>query len=262
MDTHWRVLEVLKQNPGSCKTDLCESFGLSKFRLNRALRLIEREMDGIQIVHDNDHRLWIVETNPSLCMGVVWRGGRYGCYCQCSERPAFADNRCYEHSDYETPEMTAFQRELAYAAGVQEPTPFFISQLTISEVEVLLFDLNHIIPITRKEFIKKRRLTAILRSSLAVLKWKESMKRRVFEEWIPDDMWERHRRSSFNPFEVAVKKYFIVLEVNTDATRDEVLQAWKKLARKYHPDTENGDEERMKLINSAKEKIFRIKRWT
>ena len=78
---------------------------------------------------------------------------------------------------------------------------------------------------------------------------------------IPPEFFERHRRSSGNTFDYALKKHFLVLEVASDATRQQVLNAWRRLARRHHPDAAGGDEERMKAINLAKERIFRIKRW-
>ena len=37
--------------------------------------------------------------------------------------------------------------------------------------------------------------------------------------------------------------------------------AWKRLAKRCHPDREGGDEEKMKAVNLAKERIFRLRRW-
>ena len=107
-----------------------------------------------------------------------------------SARPdyAFGDNRCVDHTDYENPEMIAFQRELAYLVGMPKPTAFFVSQLHISEVEKLLAQLTVIIPTTRKDILNKTRTIGMLKAAIAMLKWKEAMRRqRESEEWIPPE---------------------------------------------------------------------------
>jgi len=47
------------------------------------------------------------------------------------------------------------------------------------------------------------------------------------------------------------KDYYKILEVSKDATQDEIKKAYRRLAHKYHPDKENGDEEKFKKINEA-----------
>ena len=55
---------------------------------------------------------------------------------------------------------------------------------------------------------------------------------------------------------VAYKDYYKLLGVERGAGKDEISKAYKKLARKYHPDLNPGDasaEERFKDINEAYE---------
>ncbi|MCX8030368.1 MAG: molecular chaperone DnaJ [Thermodesulfovibrionales bacterium] len=50
------------------------------------------------------------------------------------------------------------------------------------------------------------------------------------------------------------KDYYKILNVNKDATQEEIKKAYRKLARKYHPDLNPGDkaaEEKFKEINEA-----------
>ena len=48
------------------------------------------------------------------------------------------------------------------------------------------------------------------------------------------------------------RNYYDILGVSKDATSDEIKKAYRKLARKYHPDT-GGDEEKFKEVNMAYE---------
>jgi len=129
-------------------------------------------------------------------------------------------------------------------------------------VEELLEALQKIAPMSQRDRVTKRRLLAIILAARAHLRWRDEMRRRRSQyNWIPPEFEERHRRSSVNTYEYSLKKHYLVLEVAETATKEEVLKAWRKMARRFHPDADGGDEEKMKAVNLAKEKIFRIKRW-
>jgi uncharacterized membrane protein len=55
----------------------------------------------------------------------------------------------------------------------------------------------------------------------------------------------------------------ILMGIDSDSSKEDTFRAWKRLERIYHPDTskDDGDEEKMKEINMAKDRIFRIRRW-
>ncbi len=256
-----RMREMILTVPGPSVEELCDKFGLTNYRLNRTLRQIERELSDQVVVRSDRHGVWIVSLDTGYCSAMVWHGRTGGGFRQCTEAPAFDDGKCYDHSCCENPEMTAFRRRLTYLAGPANPSAFLLSQLSLTILEQLTDRLTGIQPWTRSDTDRKSSLTAMLRSALATARWKRMMREREIEQEIPHDIRDRHRRSSVNPFEFSAKKHFVVLEVPTDATREEVLKAWRRLARKYHPDSEGGDEERMKVVNLAKEKIFRLRRW-
>lgn len=48
-----------------------------------------------------------------------------------------------------------------------------------------------------------------------------------------------------------MKDYYKILEVSKTATLKEIKLNYYKLSKKYHPDKENGDDEKFKLINEA-----------
>lgn len=55
------------------------------------------------------------------------------------------------------------------------------------------------------------------------------------------------------------KDYYAILDVSKTATAAEIKQAYRKLARKYHPDMNPGDataEEKFKVLNEANEVLF------
>ena len=57
-------------------------------------------------------------------------------------------------------------------------------------------------------------------------------------------------------WEMATKDYYDILEIKKNATEKEIKQAYRKLARKYHPDVNPGDssaETKFKEINKAYE---------
>ena len=261
MNLQKRLLETILKHPGTSKRKIAGLFNLSSYRLHRVFRHIERELQGHTLVHHEENGVWVVKMDPLRCLGTQWSGAVEGGYCQCPKEPEFPDGRCYEHSECQNPEMVAFKRKLDYVAGPVEPTAFHLGQLTLAIVQDLAETLREITPLTWRDEVEKNNLMRRLEAAVKMLQWKDEMRRRMWGYRVPPELFERHRRSSGNTFEYFLKKYFLVLEVPTDATRQQVLEAWRKLARRYHPDAAGGDEERMKAINLAKEKIFRIKRW-
>jgi hypothetical protein len=255
-------LKTILERPGTSKKGIARRFGLSSYRLHRVLRHIERDLPGRTIVHHDENGVWVVEMDPCRCMGTRWSEAPEEGYIQCSKDPEFPDKRCYEHSECQNPEIVAFKRKLDSLTGPAEPTAFHLSHLTIEIVENLIGTLKKITPLTRRDHVEKNRFSGLLEAALRTLRWKDQMRqRRLRDSRIPPEFFERHRRSSGNTFEYSLKKHFLILEVTSEATREQVLNAWRRLARRHHPDTVGGDEERMKAINLAKEKIFRLKRW-
>jgi hypothetical protein len=255
------VLAIIMDQPGTSRQALCRMFDLSDYRLNRVFRHIERQLSGRTIAHDKVHGVWVVTIDQHRCSGLDWVGAHAGGYVQCSRSREFPDGRCFNHSRYESPEMVAFGRRLAYLAGPAEPTPHALCELPLTVLEELVATLIPIEPMTQQDVTNKARWLTLVKAALANLRWKDLMRRRRMERRIPFEFEARHRMSSGNTYEYSLKKYFVLLEVSIDATREQVLKAWKRLARQYHPDADGGDEERMKAINSAKERIFRVRRW-
>jgi len=48
-----------------------------------------------------------------------------------------------------------------------------------------------------------------------------------------------------------MKDYYAILEIKSSATHDEIKDSFRKLARRWHPDREDGDETKFKEINEA-----------
>jgi hypothetical protein len=254
------ILEIIRTSPGTSKESLRRQFDLSPYRLNRVLRGIQRELSGTVLAHNEEHGVWIVAFDTARCAGMEWMGAGTG-YAQCTLDPEFTDGCCWGHSGCTSLEMTAFERRLCHLAGPADPSAYTIGQLSLLVVEELCESLARISPVTRGEEEKKRTLHGIMQAALAFVKRKEAMRQSRRENWIPPELRDRHRRSSGNLFEFSLKKHFVVLEVLPSATREEVIKAWRKLSRRFHPDAAGGDEERMKLVNIAKDRIFRIKGW-
>lgn len=51
--------------------------------------------------------------------------------------------------------------------------------------------------------------------------------------------------------ETIARDFYRVLGVARAATADDIKQAYRRLARQYHPDGQVGDEEKLKTINAA-----------
>ena len=261
MPLHEQVLQAIVDGPGTSKQQLCHRFDLNNYRLRRVFNKIDEELSGSALVHDNAHGVWIVEMDPEKCAGTIWVGADDGGSVQCPRPQEFGDGRCYRHSGWENPEMIAFERRLQWVAGPCEATAWTLAQLTMAVLEELAETLAEVHPVTLKQVQQKQRFVQMFRSAIAFVRWKNRTAPRMSGSWIPPEFAERLRRSSGNSFAFALKQHFAALEVSSNATREEVVKAWRRLARRYHPDAEGGDEEKMKLINLAKDRIFRIKGW-
>ncbi len=264
MDIEDRILGLILAQPGIPKDVLAKASCLSDYRLNRVFRHINRNLNRCSIVKDPENGFWVVDINPDKCLGYEWFGPNNGGLKQCGQAPAFNDGRCYKHSEVEAPELTAFKRRLAHLLGPCDPTPRHVTQLSLFVVEELFQTLRRVSPITQKDFDERIKLLKVIISSRAWLRWKEQIGKRRTETGAPPEFEHRHRASSVNTFEFSIKKYFAVLEISPDATKEETLRAWKRLARIHHPDARpqtGGDGEKMKDINFAKDRIFRLRRW-
>jgi DnaJ domain len=256
-----KIMEIIEEQPGLRKDALLSKLEISSYKLNRALKLISQDLVGRRLVHKGKHGVWIVDLSPELCSGLTWRGKANGGYAQCSCAPRFPDGRCYHHSQWENLDLVAFCRKLAYLTGPRDPNAHIVSQLSLTAIDELVAQLERVVPRTRSHREEKKKLGGIIAAGRAHALWKDMMRRRRQDDWIPPEYRQRHTASSINPFEYSLKKNFATLGVAADASKDEVLKAWRSLARKYHPDTRGGSEEKMKEVNLAKERIFRIRRW-
>lgn len=261
MNPNDQILEFVLNEPGASIEHLCWVFNLTEYRLKRILRHIEDDLLGKTIVHHHKNGVWIVELDSERCLGIDWIEDDNGGYIQCAREPEFPDMRCWHHSGWENTEMIAFERRLSYLTGPCEPNPYSVSHLSMIEVDELFSTLNPILPATLLQQQQKKKFMSMLLSALAIMRWKDQMRGRRTEQEIPREFADRHRRSSINTFEFSLQRYFQVLELSPDSTKQDVMKAWRRLARRFHPDTMDGDEERMKIINLAKERIFHVRGW-
>jgi hypothetical protein len=255
------VLVVLLQTPGCSEDSLCLRFDLSRYRLHRVFRNIRRSLDSHKALVAEDGRgVWIVELDESRCLGLDWVGSSDG-YVQCTLESEFPDHRCYYHSKYEDLELVAFNRRLAFLLASAEPSVRSLSCLSMIVLEELSDSLSVVVPKTYADSQKKRRLVKELRGALLFRTAKERMKIDSRPNWIPPELWERLNRGPKNLNDFLLKEHFEILELSFEASREEVLNAWRKLARIFHPDVTGDDGDRMKLINKAKERIFQVRKW-
>ncbi|MGO9123235.1 MAG: J domain-containing protein [Desulfomonilaceae bacterium] len=261
MNLNDQILKFILDEPGASIERLCGAFNLTEYRLKRIFRNIENGLRGRTIVHHHKNGVWIVEVDSERCLGIDWMEHDNNGYIQCGREPEFPDARCWHHSGWENPELIAFERRLSYLTGPTEPNPYSVSHLSMTEVDELFKTLNGILPATLLQQQQKKKFMSMLLSALAILRWKYQMRGRRTEQEIPREFADRHRRSSINTFEFSLQRHFQVLELSPDSTKQDVMKAWRRLARRFHPDTIDGDEERMKIINLAKERIFYVRGW-
>ncbi len=258
-----KILQAIHERPGSSMAWYAEHFGLSHYRLNRIFRSIQRELECCVIVHDEERGVWIVEIDGSRCLGMNWVGAEAGGFQQCPETILFPDGRCYEHSYYECEEMVALSRRIHFLTGPRGPSVQTLAESATEILHELLQLLEKIRPITKRDCQNKTKFYRLLISAISFRERKQRISASLEGDEIPYELRQRHRNSSGNPYELALRKYFVLLRLPMDAEKQDVLKAWKKLALLYHPDAQgkNGDEEMMKAVNEAKEKIFRFRGW-
>jgi hypothetical protein len=197
--------------------------------------------------------------DPSRCRGVDWIEEERA-YLQCGESPQFSDGRCYRHSSQPNEELVAFEREMTYLLGPGAPRGADAAQLGRSRIEELSARLAGIVAVTLKDLRSKERWGALLLGALKFIEMRRAARAREAER-IPPEFLRRHRESSVNPFEFSLRKCFAILETTPESAREEVVKAWRRLAKRHHPDRTGGDDEVMKALNDAKERIFRLRGW-
>ena len=58
------------------------------------------------------------------------------------------------------------------------------------------------------------------------------------------------------------KDYYKILGVEKNASPEEIKKAFRKLAHKYHPDKEGGDEAKFKEVNEAFQIVGNVEKRT
>jgi len=73
--------------------------------------------------------------------------------------------------------------------------------------------------------------------------------------------WESERIGDKSVLTAEVSKAYMTLWVKPSSTKDEVVQAYKKLVREHHPDRHGWNDAKMKQVNNAKDIIDRYRGW-
>lgn len=75
-------------------------------------------------------------------------------------------------------------------------------------------------------------------------------------------MASNHYQIPDTPINLAEKDHYAMLDIDHNATNEEIVKAYRKQALKYHPDKtlDSKTEEWMKLLNEAKEVLLSEKR--
>ena len=53
------------------------------------------------------------------------------------------------------------------------------------------------------------------------------------------------------------RDYYEILGVSKNASDDEIKKAYRTMAKKYHPDINNGDDEKMKELNNYRDILMK-----
>jgi hypothetical protein len=255
-----RMIERIRERPGQSREELGAYFGIPVPRLGRLLRQAARDVLAPgSALHIGEHGIWVIDLDRTRCAGVDWVE-ESGAYVQCPASPCYSDGRCYAHSSEPNAEFIAFEREMGYLLGPGRPNVIDTAQLGRSRIEELEERLSSIPTHTHKDVEAKARWERVIRGALGFIAWKKKGSSRQAERISPEFL-RRHRESSVNPFEFTLRKCFAVLETTPEAARDEVLNAWRRLAKRHHPDRTGGDDALMKALNEAKDRIFRLRGW-